>query len=249
MDRDRTTRDKPKSRKASCVETLESLIISGEPAIGETLPPERELASRLGASRPVLHEAIVELATRGFVAIEPRHGVRVKDYWREGTLAIFESIILHGNGVFAPEVFEDLAGFRRLIELEAVRLAAARRDPGSIAKLEDVNEREKALPAPARLSRPEIKARAALDTEFHLRLAEASGSRALLLVMHSIEPVYGKLVEKFYSTSPDLARIRRLHGRLVKAIAAGKTEVACRAMETMLGDGARKTFRALACGK
>ena len=44
-----------KSLKAACVEELERLIISGRMPIGSAMPPERELAERLGASRPVVH--------------------------------------------------------------------------------------------------------------------------------------------------------------------------------------------------
>ncbi len=60
------------SLKAACVQQLEHLILSGKLKINEKLPPERELAAQLQVSRPVIHEAIVDLAAKGLVTIIPR---------------------------------------------------------------------------------------------------------------------------------------------------------------------------------
>jgi DNA-binding FadR family transcriptional regulator len=238
MTEDRIMRVEAKTLKAQCIEELEGLIISGELAVGELLPPERELALRLGASRPVVHEAIVDLASRGFVRIEPRRGVRVNDYWREGTLAIFESIILHNKGVFPPDVFAEVAGFRRLIEVEAASLAARRKGGDCLARLEALVAREAALPS-AGLSLPaQARRRAPLDAEFHLLLSEASGNRILLLVMHSIKPACDKLIERFYEAGPEAARVIAFHRGLVEAIGAGSEAEARSITEAMLAEGA-----------
>lgn len=232
MNVENLTRVEAKSLKAHCIETLEGLILSGALEAGEYLPPERELADRLGASRPVIHEAIVDLASRGFLRVEPRRGVRVADYWREGTLAVFESIILHSDGAFAPDVLADLVAFRRLVELESSRLAARRKGGPELARLKDVLSREESLEASSPV-------RAELDASFHLLVAEASGNRAFLLVMHSIRPIYDRLIGRFYARNPDSARVLAYHRDLVEAIARGDEESAAGVTAAMLDEGAR----------
>ena len=54
------------SLKEACVKRLEELILSGELKVGVRLPSERDFAASLGVSRPVLHEALVDLSAKGF---------------------------------------------------------------------------------------------------------------------------------------------------------------------------------------
>jgi GntR family transcriptional regulator, transcriptional repressor for pyruvate dehydrogenase complex len=70
---------KIKSIKGVCVARLEDLILSGECKLGERLPAERDFAVQIGVSRPVLHEALVDLDSKGLVQINPRRGVFVSD--------------------------------------------------------------------------------------------------------------------------------------------------------------------------
>jgi GntR family transcriptional repressor for pyruvate dehydrogenase complex len=62
---------------------LREMIVEGEIAAGETLPPERELARQFGVSGTVIREALNALSARGLVEI--RHGVgsfvTTPDHW------------------------------------------------------------------------------------------------------------------------------------------------------------------------
>lgn len=222
MDASSLERLEDRSLKARCIETLERLIISGELAVGEAIPPERELAKRLGISRPVVHEAMVELAAKGFVTVTPRRGVRVNDYYHNGTLAVFEAIVLNNEGRFPPEVLADVVAFRRLIELEAVRLAAGRSGGDSLADIKRLLDDEDRLGDDGAA----LGERTELDIRFHLLLVQASGSLILPLVANSIEPVYRSLVRRFYSLGPDLALVRGFHHSLVDALARGDADAA-----------------------
>ena len=53
------------SLKREFIQRFEGLILSGQLAIGQRLPPEREIASQLSVSRPVVHEGLLELVARG----------------------------------------------------------------------------------------------------------------------------------------------------------------------------------------
>ena len=49
------------------VQQIEHMILSGELAVGEQLPPARELSLKMGVSRPVISAGLVELEKLGFV--------------------------------------------------------------------------------------------------------------------------------------------------------------------------------------
>ena len=79
------------------VTEIESMILSGELAIGEKLPPERELAQQMQISRSVVNDGIVDLAHRGFLNIIPRQGTYVADYKKHGTVDILIAIMKNGS--------------------------------------------------------------------------------------------------------------------------------------------------------
>src|SRR5690242_3473316 len=54
------------------IDTIKELIVAGEVSPGQRLPAERELAARLGVSRPSLREAIRALIALNI--LESRHG-------------------------------------------------------------------------------------------------------------------------------------------------------------------------------
>ena len=62
------------------VQQIENMILSGELAVGEQLPPARELSLKMGVSRPVISAGLVELEKLGFVEIRPRQGVYAVSY-------------------------------------------------------------------------------------------------------------------------------------------------------------------------
>src|SRR6187455_1259942 len=65
----------------ACVEQLATAIRLGVYPRGSTLPPERELAERLGVSRATLREAIAALRAADFVSTtRGRGGGTVVDY-------------------------------------------------------------------------------------------------------------------------------------------------------------------------
>ena len=80
------------SLKEACVQRLEGLILSGEWQMGMRLPSERDLAAEMNISRPVLHEALVDLEAKGLVSIAARRGVFVSDYRTSGSCALLSSL-------------------------------------------------------------------------------------------------------------------------------------------------------------
>ena len=68
------------------VQELEALILSGELAIGQKLPSERDLAQKMQISRSVVNDGLAEMARRGFLEISPRQGTVVADFHRNAFL-------------------------------------------------------------------------------------------------------------------------------------------------------------------
>lgn len=79
------------------IEEIESMILSGELAIGEKLPPEREIAQKMQISRSVVNDGIVEMGRKGFLTITPRQGTYVADFKKYGTVEILISMMKNGN--------------------------------------------------------------------------------------------------------------------------------------------------------
>lgn len=61
------------------VDQIERLIIEGRLVPGQKLPPERELGTRLGVSRPTLREAMRALTTMGILEARQGDGTYVLD--------------------------------------------------------------------------------------------------------------------------------------------------------------------------
>lgn len=80
------------------IQQIEKMILSGELAVGEQLPPARELSVQMGVSRPVISAGLLELEKVGFVEIKPRQGVYVSDYRRKGTIETLVAIMKYNGG-------------------------------------------------------------------------------------------------------------------------------------------------------
>ncbi len=97
---------------------------------GDRLPPERELAQRLGVSRATLSQALVALEVVGVV--EVRHGDgTVVTARHQQSARIVEAIRQHADRL--PEIIET----RDALETKIAALAAVRRTDEDLARIDD----------------------------------------------------------------------------------------------------------------
>ena len=101
------------------VQELEGMILSGDLAIGQKLPPERELAEKMQISRSVVNDGIAEMARKGFLEIIPRQGTYIADFHRNGTLDILVSIMSYNGGQLPRNEI------RSILEMRYVMMAFA----------------------------------------------------------------------------------------------------------------------------
>jgi len=226
------------SLKEACIQRLERLILSGDLKVGAHLPPERQLAAMLDVSRPVLHQAIVELEARGLVRIVPRRGVIVNDFRTNGSLALLTSLLSYHEGDLDPALKQSMIDVRLLIERETARLAALHRTDEQLQQLNHIVEQEQAF------DRCNVRGLVELDFSFHLHVALASGNAMYPLIMNSFKDVYTNLTGQFFTRyCQDAATIDEVydyHRRLVTAIADRDEEAAAAVMVEMLNHGAQK---------
>lgn len=221
------------SLKEACVQRLEELILSGAWQMGMRLPSERDLAAEMSISRPVLHEALVDLAAKGLVTIEARRGVFVNDYRTSGSFALLSSLLSYSGGNLDPAFTESMLEMRLLVETETARLAALKRNPEHLARFEQILQSEADVPR-------ENGALTELDFSFHLLTAIASGNLVYPLILNSFKSVYTHLTGRFfhhYGPTGVVDEVFALHRRLVEAIAAQDGPRAAAVMADMLRHG------------
>ena len=224
---------KADSLKDVFVSRFEHLILSGEVSLGQKLPSERELALRLGVSRPVVHEGLVELAARGLVTMKPRVGTVVNDYRKEGSLALLTSLVNYHDGRLEPQLFRSMLEMRELFEVETVRLAARHRTDEHLDEFRSLLTREAAL------DHRDIDAVTEIDFALHHLVAMASGNQLYPLLMNSFKQVYTNLARTFF-TEPGMPEVVfGFHCELAAAIEEQDEPGAVRIMEEMLAHGRR----------
>ena len=109
----------PEKLSSAVVRQIEKLILRGILRPGERLPSERELADRMGVSRPSLREAIGSLQDTGLLNARPGAGVYVADVLGSAFApALTQLFARHDEAVF------DYLSFRRDMEGLAAERAA-----------------------------------------------------------------------------------------------------------------------------
>ena len=182
---------------------------------GDRLPPERELAQRLGVSRATLSQALVALEVIGVVSVRHGDGTVLSD--APGPRRIVEAIRAHANRL--PEIIDT----RDALETKIAALAAQRRTPEDLARIDE------ALTAMA--TEVEAGGRGVEgDERFHGAVTAASHSLLLARLMDEI----GDLIKETRLES--LGQPGRPqdslagHRAIAEAIRAGDPEAAAAAM-------------------
>lgn len=158
------------------VRQIELLILRGVLRPGERLPSERDLAEKLGVSRPSVRDAVSELQDRGLLVSRAGAGIFVADVlgsaFSEALVKLFSN---HSEAVF------DYVSFRRDLEGLAAERAAQFASDTDLQVINTIFEKMKAAHSKRN---PEEEAR--LDAEFHLSIIEAGHNVIMLHMMRSM---------------------------------------------------------------
>ncbi|MDX6252640.1 MAG: GntR family transcriptional regulator, transcriptional repressor for pyruvate dehydrogenase complex [Kribbellaceae bacterium] len=196
-------------------EQITGWIAENDLRAGDRLPPERELAVRLGVSRATLSQALVALEVIGVVVV--RHGDGTVLTERARTGPVIEAIRAHADRL--PEIIEA----RDALESKLAALAAARRTDADLAAIRAaLEEMEREIEAGER----GVDA----DGQFHAAVTAAARSDLLAQMMAALE---GLIKESRIESLSQPGRPRDSlagHRRIADAIAAGDPEAAAQAM-------------------
>lgn len=150
------------------VDQIKQMIERGELKPGDRLPPERELAERLGVSRPAVREAMSVMEAIRLVRIQPGVGIFIEEDPNKDLMAQLDEMARIGNiGLI------QLLEVRQALESQAAYFAALRRTEADVKAIRDAYER-------LRLSVERSELAAEEDYQFHLRVVEAACNPLLL---------------------------------------------------------------------
>ncbi len=162
------------------VSFLRDQLVTGNLKTGDRLLPERDLATALGVSRPVIREALRALATLGALEIKRGYGTVVREPNFEALSDYFGLVLAQQAGAV-----DDVVQARIAIERQSIRLACARATPQDFDKL------SLALQAIKQTIDDPVKGGAA-DFHFHTMIVESAHSPAL----SSVYAAVSKLLQK-----------------------------------------------------
>lgn len=195
----------PRRLYRQIADQISALIVDGEYTPGSRLPAERDLAKQLGVSRPSVREALIALEVEGMLDVRVGSGIYVTQPGerREGDMLAGDS------GPF------EVIRARRVIEGECAALAAKSASP---AQLRAIREAHAGMVKESKRHHNPLDA----DRQFHVRIAEASGNSALVLVVQTLwdqrmGPLYRSLELKLEYPQMAAETVRE-HRTIVSAI-------------------------------
>jgi GntR family transcriptional repressor for pyruvate dehydrogenase complex len=199
------------------VEQLATAIRLGVFVAGEQLPPERELAERLGVSRNTLREAIAALRDSGLVRTRRGRG--------GGTEVTYAGAdpTTEGTPVRRGAALDDALDFRRVVEPGAARLAATRQLSG--------DQREWLVQSAREAREAEWGSLRIADSRLHLAIATVTGSPMVVEAVTRAQAALGELLAAIPVLRANIEHSHDQHDAVVAAILAGEADAARATME------------------
>ncbi|MFM1651798.1 FadR/GntR family transcriptional regulator [Brevibacillus sp. B_LB10_24] len=176
-------KDQPVRSYQKVVDKIKEVIIEGKLSPGDRLKSERELAEKLKVSRTVIREALKSLEMLGIVEVRAR-GTYIRAPEIKQVLETF-SYSLALDQITVQELVET----RKIIEIQAAKLAAVRRTSEDLAILVEILKEMKNA-----LQENHFEKSVEADFRFHYYLVKASHNQVLTRFMETISDLYQQVL-------------------------------------------------------
>jgi GntR family transcriptional repressor for pyruvate dehydrogenase complex len=210
-----------------CVEQLATAIRLGVYPRGTALPPERELAERLGVSRATLREAIAALRAADFVnTTRGRGGGTVVSYRPAKPSPRMARALIPRR-----QELHDMLVFRRVVEPGACHIAAGR----------DLSDEQQSLLVSAHdevAGATDPAAHRQADSRFHLAIAAVTESPLTVSAVTSVQADLHDMLNAIPVLDVNIEHSSRQHKAILGAVLKGEATKARRAMESHCDDTA-----------
>lgn len=162
---------------------LRAMIADGGLKVGDRLPTERELCERFSASRNTVREAMRMLKAFGVVEVRPKVGATIVDQRMNRAFDLFSFNVTE----ISRQTFDDIQGFRELIETGSVTQIFTATTAIDLADLREIN-------------REMVRAKTVIeaseqDLRFHTRLVSIIGNKSILDIYRIMTPVILRIMQ------------------------------------------------------
>ena len=204
----------PQRPVAYAEQVLVTAILEGIYPPGSTLPGERDLARRLGVTRPTLREALRSLECDGWLTVQQGKSTRVNDFWREGGLNALSALVRYSQDL-PPDFVPNLLEVRLAIAPSYTRAAVERSPEQVMLFLTEATGLEDS---------PEAYAN--FDWRLHYSLTVASKNPIYTLILNGFAGFYEEMARRYFSNPEARALSREFYAGLLGTAEGGDAEKA-----------------------
>jgi GntR family transcriptional repressor for pyruvate dehydrogenase complex len=210
-------------------EALRADILTGKYDPGAKLPPERELAKRMGVNRASLRQALKKLEHLGLITIRQGDGTRVTHYMETAGIELVSHLIPLASPA-SPSILADMLDFRRLYGREVARLAAERATDEDIARLSAIAARAaNVADAPAVFQ---------VDFDFYVALTAATRNQVMSLLINTVRSTVKAYTPLLTHLNVSAEEVRTHHQAMISALRKRDPSLAARIADRYLKTGA-----------
>ena len=201
------------------VNAIRDAIASGNLKVGDKLPPESELATRLGVGRSSFREGMRILATYGVVEIRQGEGTFIVNHMAERFMEFLGFLPESQNLYYMIEL-------RRILEVGSIMELCGKVADEQIQELRSVNQKL--------VSSNDYAECADLDIEFHRLLISYNKNPMLDQFNEMITKMRKELLHILFYRLEETALAASAHEKIVNALALGNVTACVSAVQEHL---------------
>ena len=197
---------------------VEQQVMHGRYKKDDKLPPERELAALLGASRNSVREGLGILERMGAISSQQGAGNFISDNFEKTLIEVMTLMFILEEGTF-----REISEFRYALETQALALAMEHISKKQLVDIEYyMSMLEKT---------PEEDMKAYYDKKIHYTITAASGNRFIIDNLQALTAVIKDMRAKILSDGSNSEGLMAAHRKMVEALREKNMEKGMQALK------------------